>query len=187
MVLSNHNPDAAIFVPTKLEAAIRSVQPYFKELNSLDKAALAQFSLIWTIFESRIAEKLSLEGRSVNAKQICIYSDHQDVNCLPQNQTNQAVEFWHQRYIDAGQPNASFGSLNFKDWDKKELVIATLKCTEHSPENRKAALIIIYRIRCNLFHGTKWEYGMQDQRENFQHGVNVMLEALGADAGLLPV
>jgi hypothetical protein len=33
-----------------------------------------------------------------------------------------------------------------------------------------ALLIIVYRLRNNLFHGVKWAYEIQGQLENFNHG-----------------
>lgn len=41
-----------------------------------------------------------------------------------------------------------------------------------------AALIIVYRFRNNLFHGTKWGYGIRGQFDNFRHANDVLMAAL---------
>lgn len=43
----------------------------------------------------------------------------------------------------------------------------------------KALLLIILRLRNNLFHGVKWQYFLQDQFENFSHANGVLMPAIG--------
>ena len=39
-------------------------------------------------------------------------------------------------------------------------------------------LIIVYRIRNNLFHGEKWSYGLQGQLNNFKHANEALMKAI---------
>ena len=39
-------------------------------------------------------------------------------------------------------------------------------------------LIVIYRLRNNLFHGIKWAYGIQGQRNNFEQANAALIAAL---------
>ena len=41
-----------------------------------------------------------------------------------------------------------------------------------------ALLMIVWRLRNNLFHGAKWAYGLRDQRENFTHANSVLMRLL---------
>jgi len=48
-----------------------------------------------------------------------------------------------------------------------------------------ALLIIIYRLRNNLFHGLKWAYNIQGQRSNFAHANYVLMTVLDVHGKLL--
>jgi len=41
-----------------------------------------------------------------------------------------------------------------------------------------ALLIVVYRLRNNLFHGEKWAYEMKDQRSNFEQANEVLMKAM---------
>lgn len=47
-----------------------------------------------------------------------------------------------------------------------------------------ALLIVIYRLRNNLFHGVKWAYGIRGQRENFENANALLMSALELHGGL---
>lgn len=171
-----------------LDDAILSVQPYIADLGLEEKRALHDFALIWTIFESHVSERLGLcESKSVNPKVLCDFAGRADVRCTESIQIKNAIKYWRDRYVDSGGTNANFDDLKFRRNDKKQSVAAILISGHGDIDQRQATLIIVYRLRCNLFHGAKWEYGMQDQRLNFRHGINVMLEVLGADPKTLLV
>jgi len=38
-----------------------------------------------------------------------------------------------------------------------------------------ALMIIVYRLRNNLFHGNKWSDGIHDQRANFQNANQILM------------
>ncbi|HEX8678690.1 MAG TPA: hypothetical protein VF683_01920, partial [Chthoniobacterales bacterium] len=42
----------------------------------------------------------------------------------------------------------------------------------------KTLLLIILRLRNNLFHGVKWQYLLYDQFENFTHANAVLMPAI---------
>jgi hypothetical protein len=42
----------------------------------------------------------------------------------------------------------------------------------------KALLVIVYRLRNNLFHGEKWEGGISGQKDNFDNANRVLIAAL---------
>ena len=52
------------------------------------------------------------------------------------------------------------------------------------PINELTALMfIIYRLRNNLLHGTKWMYGIRGQFDNFKNANDVLMAVLGAHFG----
>jgi len=49
----------------------------------------------------------------------------------------------------------------------------------HDPRDRILALLmIVWRLRNNLFHGAKWAYQLRDQRENFTQANSVLIRML---------
>jgi hypothetical protein len=47
-----------------------------------------------------------------------------------------------------------------------------------SADSVAALLIVVYRLRNNLFHGEKWAYEMKDQRSNFEQANEVLMKAM---------
>ena len=43
---------------------------------------------------------------------------------------------------------------------------------------RAALLLIVHRLRNNLFHGPKWSYGIADQRANFDNANLVLMATI---------
>ena len=41
-----------------------------------------------------------------------------------------------------------------------------------------ALLMIVYRLRNNLFHGLKWDYGIRDQFDNVIHANAVLMKSV---------
>lgn len=41
-----------------------------------------------------------------------------------------------------------------------------------------ALLLIVHRLRNNLFHGPKWSYGIADRRANFDNANLVLMAAM---------
>lgn len=164
-------------------AAIASLEPELCELSGDEKSAVSEFALAWTYFEAKVSNKLRFRERdSVNPSRIGEFCNHETTQSYMTNQTDAALNFWSNRYIENGTTNHRFEALRFseRDRDTRNEVQRVLMHPEMNETlRRRAALNIVYRLRCNLMHGTKWQYQMQDQKENFRYGVQVLLEALG--------
>ncbi len=50
--------------------------------------------------------------------------------------------------------------------------------TDDDAEVLSAALIIVLRLRNNLFHGVKWSYGIKGQLENFRNANNLLMSVI---------
>ncbi|MEG6992810.1 hypothetical protein V1979_38690, partial [Pseudomonas aeruginosa] len=63
-----------------------------------------------------------------------------------------------------------FPYLNLRPSDHPGLVQAVIEGANNDPRDRMLGLLmIVWRLRNNLFHGAKWAYQLRDQRENFTH------------------
>ncbi len=59
------------------------------------------------------------------------------------------------------------------------MVEAVLSGVDEDATSQVAALlIIVYRLRNNLFHGQKWTYKLAGQLQNFTHANAVLIKAL---------
>lgn len=90
-----------------------------------------------------------------------------------------ALAYFRNRYYQGGEFTYHFDQLLFRPRDRRPLVEAVLSDKDNDPVNVVAALLlIIYRLRNNLFHGAKWAYGIRGQQTNFAHGAEVLMRVL---------
>ncbi|WP_210878101.1 hypothetical protein [Roseovarius autotrophicus] len=153
--------------------------PPYGDLQAQDKEAIREFSLIWTCFERTISEKtIILSGsESLNAGKLRKLAAHLRHKGFSGPRCEAAYQFWHARY-DGLCSEGLKDALHCQASDKSDLLHIDL----FNPDNDKAALnaafVITYRLRSNLFHGMKWQDRMVDQKENFDHASQVMLEVM---------
>jgi hypothetical protein len=87
-----------------------------------------------------------------------------------------ALSYWQARYWSDEGTTAAFEDLKFRANDHRPLVEAVLSGAEgHDPAKLKALLIIVLRLRNNLFHGHKWSHCFHGQQENFSHACSVLM------------
>lgn len=148
-------------------------QPGYRELAHGERSAVAGFSIIWSVFE---AAALSGNGSVRSISQLIDGSRDLLVDSAP---FQPSLDYFRDRYVSEGAINFRFDGLNFRRNDNRELVEAVLlgDIDDHA-EKVKALLIIVFRLRNNLFHGLKWAYEMRDQQANFEHGIMVMTNVL---------
>jgi hypothetical protein len=97
----------------------------------------------------------------------------------------EAFDYFKNRYFPDGQQSPHFEHLHFRRKDRADLVEAVLKGEDNiSAHVIGAALLIIFRLRNNLFHGIKWKYGIRGQLGNFSRANNVLMASLSAYARL---
>ncbi len=57
------------------------------------------------------------------------------------------------------------------------MMLAPFALTDNSTSNRikfVGCLIIVFRLRNNLFHGEKWSYHLRNQGDNFKYANNFL-------------
>lgn len=138
--------------------------PAFKALGGGDRRGVMEFSLLWGFFE------FSLLDRFATAEKLCQLCDRLEVKKqIDAARVAEAISFWRDRYYANGEFTIHFHSLMFRDRDNEDTVRSVLEGRDTSPKTLLLfALLIVWRFRNNLFHGTKWTYTLKDQYKNFQ-------------------
>ena len=156
---------------------LKKQEPGFRELSPQERNAIMQFSLLWSLFE---ANALDTRG---NAKTIVASAERWAADgVLTQEAFEAESAYFRVRYFADGTFTDHFRHLHLRPADKAELVEKFLKneC-EHLWETAAGLLIIVYRFRNNLFHGLKWAYNIQGQRDNFNHANAALMQAIELD------
>ncbi len=126
--------------------------------------AISDFSILWNLFENKLC------GNNANANCFSrisnIYSTRQPLIAI----INSSIEYFKERYVDVNSNfKPLFNGLLFRSNDNQELVKdVLLDCRNSTSSKIEALLIIIYRFRCNLFHGSKDIETIHLQNVNFE-------------------
>jgi hypothetical protein len=89
------------------------------------------------------------------------------------------------RYVADGELTYHYPYSGLRKSDHPELVEAVIQGASNDPRDRMLALlIVVWRLRNNLFHGAKWAYQIRSQRENFHHANAVLMRVLERHSGL---
>jgi len=144
------------------------------DLSSEDTRAIANFTLLWSLYEGTIlntegnANKIIRVVRSLSAHGNLILKPFRD-----------DIAYFSNRYYDGTDFTPEFHRLNFRSGDHRSLIEkVVLRQTTDEAEILSAILIIILRLRNNLFHGTKWSYEMKGQLESFRHANSVLMAVI---------
>jgi hypothetical protein len=136
----------------------------FSDLTSEELSAPMHFSLLWSCFEA--------EALQTSASASAIDRHVRDLarrGKLRPGEFAAAVDYFRDRYFRNGLFTARFQTLNLRPNDKPALVQDVLSGTNTDRVDCACALfVIVYRIRNNYFHGSKWAYELRDQLSNFR-------------------
>lgn len=160
---------------------LRQKAPGFRRLSEDEQKAIADFSLLWSLFESRV---LNTKGSVTN---ICnTIQAWYDAGTLHVATFDKELAYFRDRYYANGAFTYHFDHLHFRKPDREALVRAVIEGNDNDPRNRVATvLIIIFRYRNNLFHGVKWEYQLAGQLDNFTTANSALMKVL-EQHGALP-
>ncbi|WP_428156271.1 hypothetical protein [Brevundimonas sp.] len=153
---------------------LRANVPGYRDLRGVERDAVTGFLHFWALFEGRLLDEHAGPGK------ICDLAARWREDGLARSApVRSALNYWRRRYFANGALNVRFESLLFRPNDRGELVGAVMTEERDDAESVVAAvLLIIYRLRNNLFHGLKWQYGLADQEGNFRHANEVLMEVL---------
>jgi hypothetical protein len=86
-----------------------------------------------------------------------------------------ALEYWGNRYYGLHGFNALFDGLQFRAGDRRQHVEAVLSGNLNDVKDRVlGAIIIVYRLRNNLFHGLKEISTLDEQAANLDTACRVL-------------
>lgn len=146
----------------------------FASLPQADREAIFHFLLLWSLFEARALQTSASASRITDTVHKWAAQDK-----LRMEPFQKTLNYYRQRYCIAGQETGRYKQLRLRENDNSALVWSVLQGADDSPEDCVAAiLIIVYRLRNNLFHGVKWEYGLSGQIDNLVHANAVLINAL---------
>ena len=146
----------------------------FQELPESDRQAIMHFSLIWSFFE---AKKLNTRASPGGIEALVqSWAASGQLNLEP---FSQPLAYFRDRYFQNAEQTNYFESLALRDNDRLSLVTAVLSGGNNDPAACVTALlIVVYRLRNNLFHGAKWAYGIKGQLDNFTQASLTLMAAL---------
>jgi hypothetical protein len=143
----------------------------YEHLSEYERKTIANFSLIWSLFESQLLEE------DASAKKICLKSEKW--LGVEEATIDGHLDYFKARYIERGEPNHRFDSLHLRRNDNPQLVLSVLKGDILDLSSKlSCCLIIVLRFRNNFFHGIKWAYHFVDQKDNFEHSCKILTHLL---------
>ncbi|MGD9670791.1 MAG: hypothetical protein AB7U75_17385 [Hyphomicrobiaceae bacterium] len=147
--------------------------PGFDDLSEAERAAIRDFAMLWSLFEGTV-----LGARGNTGALVAMVDRLHERGAVDLATLGAAVAHFRDRYYANGGFTPAFDQhLHFRNNDHRPLAEAFVSGATNDPaEMLKGLLIIVYRLRNNLFHGVKWTYRIQGQLENFRHA-NVILMA----------
>ncbi|MGY2850688.1 hypothetical protein ACVIWU_008285 [Bradyrhizobium sp. USDA 4509] len=148
--------------------------PGFKNLPAQDRSAIFNFAFLWSLFEAKIMSNFARADR-IRAK----VDEWTAAGTLEAELYNAELRYFQDRYFAEGALTDHFPYLGLRPTDHPELVRSVIQGVNNDPRDRVLALLmIVWRLRNNLFHGAKWSYELSGQLDNFAHANNVLMRLL---------
>jgi hypothetical protein len=143
-------------------------------LNEQERGAIKDFTLLWSLYEGTIL------NNSANANAIIrtVRSLKNDGK-LSMEPLRPAIKHFLDRYYDGIDLTHHFYHLHLRSNDHPDLVERVVRRqSSDDVEILSALLIMVFRLRNNLFHGIKWSYEIQGQLENFRNANNLLMTVM---------
>jgi hypothetical protein len=164
---------------TASEKWLEARAPGFQHLHRLDRQVIFDFTFLWSLFESQVMDNFARVDR---------IRDRVDTwsadNMLGADLYGDELDYFRHRYFADGAFTHHFPGLGLRQSDYLELVRDVIGGVSDEPRDRMLALLmIVWRLRNNLFHGAKWAYELRDQRANFTHANSILMRLLERHGG----
>ena len=145
--------------------------PGFGELPCKERDAIRDFALLWSYFEISV-----LNGYANADKIVEAVTQLARLNRLPSGEIQTEIDYFRKRYYDGNKFTDKFKALRFRNNDRKSIVEDVIRGkSDNEVEILSAILIIVLRLRNNLFHGAKWANELSGQLNNFTNANNVLM------------
>ena len=145
---------------------LRHTVPGFDNLSEEERGAIRDFAMLCSLFEGTV-----LGTRGSAGALVAIVDGLRERGAVDLVALDAAIVHFRGRYYANGVFTPAFDQhLHFRNNDRRPVAEAFVSGATNDPaEMLKGLLIIVYRLRNNLFHGVKWTYRIQGQLENFRH------------------
>ncbi|WP_323830516.1 hypothetical protein [Pseudomonas sichuanensis] len=148
--------------------------PGYRELPDQDRRAIFDFSFLWSLFESQVMENFA-QARAISER----VNGWAAENRIYPEVYEEALAYFRNRYSLNGETTHRYDYLNLRGTDYPELVGRVIKDNSDDPrDSMLCVLMIVWRLRNNLFHGSKWVYQIRGQLDNFTHANAVLMKIL---------
>lgn len=149
----------------------------YDALSQEERDVIMQFALLWSYFESKALDTNASASKIVELSKLW-----ENKKQLKIESFESLLSYFRNRYVQNGVFTTYFDALRLRRNDNKQLVEDVLKGKNKNIGDIVAALlIIVYRLRNNLFHGAKWGYGISGQLNNFTNANELLMHALDLD------
>lgn len=156
------------------EAWLEARAPAFKDLPDDDRRAIFDFAFLWSLFEAEITAANARVDRITEKVDVWAAGD-----MLSADLYGAELAYFRDRYFANGELTYHYPFLDLRKSDHPDLVEAVIRGANNDPRDRVLALLmIVWRLRNNLFHGAKWAYQIQGQRENFTQANAILMRVL---------
>lgn len=142
--------------------------PTFGELSEREKMAIMDFALLWSFFESQCL------GNNANIPKVRDYVERLPEAVVKAHEVEQISVYFRDRYTENGKYSYRYQRLHLERSNNPPEVASMLLGEADCREALVGSLAILYRYRNNLFHGEKWENGIQEQQENFERATSLL-------------
>jgi hypothetical protein len=151
----------------------------YENLSEGERNAISSFALIWTLFEAQLLDE------SASAQKIIDKSKSWEENRgIDTDFLDEQLTYFKTRYVENGKFTHRYSGLHFRRNDHEDLVKSVLLGTLNDEASKLACcLIIVLRFRNNYFHGIKWAYQFQEQRDNFEYSCLLLTYCMDRYAG----
>lgn len=144
----------------------------YSHLHQDDRRSICHFALLWSFLEAKL---LATHGSPSAIIETVERIDA--ANRLDPESVAVPLAYFRDRYWQNGRLSEKFDALNMTT--KCERITEPVLAGQQDPAAvLTALLLIVHRLRNNLFHGPKWSFGINDQRSNFDNANLVMMAAM---------
>ena len=156
------------------EAWLEARAPGFQGLPDDDRRAIFDLAFLWSLFEAETMEANARVDRITETVDAWA-----DADMLGADLYDAELAYFRDRYFADGELTYHYPFLGLRKSDPPDLVEAVIRGANNDPRDRILALLmIVWRLRNNLFHGAKWAYQIKGQRENFTQANAVLMRVL---------
>ena len=133
---------------------------------------ISSFSLLWNLFEGHVC------GQNASIRNFeNITKNLDEKGLLVRKDFDIYLSYYRDRYVSGGKMKSIFNGLRFRPNDRKDLVENVLLGKDDNLSNIVLSLlIIVYRLKNNLFHCIKSLYNINDQLDNFRKANRILMK-----------